>query len=62
MKHVPDTALAKSLAEVAAIKREMTELLIELETKATGQVPQKPGAWRHHPIDWAGKYPEKPAI
>ena len=56
MKHIPDPTLAKSLEEVTAIKREMTELLIELETKATRKTVTKPGAWRHHPADWAGKF------
>ena len=56
MKRETASPLAKSLEEVTAIKREMTELLIELETKATGKTVTKPGAWRHHPADWAGKF------
>jgi hypothetical protein len=53
MKQTSATPLYKALAEAAAIKREMLDLLIELETKATGHSPERPGAWRHHPAEWA---------
>lgn len=47
--------LAENLAQAASIKAEMTELLRELETKTAGRTIEKPGGWRHHPIDWADK-------
>ncbi|GAC1372930.1 MAG: hypothetical protein NVSMB39_7170 [Candidatus Saccharimonadales bacterium] len=59
MKQPPNTPLAKALEEAAAIKREMLDLLIELETNATGQKPDRPGAWRHHPVEWAEQNPPK---
>ncbi|HVQ44038.1 MAG TPA: hypothetical protein VMT30_03670 [Candidatus Saccharimonadia bacterium] len=48
--------LTQNLAHAEAIKREMTELLRELESRATGKsVPGKPGGWRHHPVEWAAQ-------
>jgi len=48
--------LSKNLKEAAAIKAEMTGLLRELEQAATARTPEKPGAWRHHPTEWAAKH------
>jgi hypothetical protein len=49
---IPQTKLGAQLQETAAIKREMTQLLQELESKAAGRPISKPGSWRHHPADW----------
>jgi hypothetical protein len=54
----PDS-LAESLRQAEIIKQDMTELLRQLETKATGKSIAKPGTWRHHPSDWAKQYPSK---
>ena len=54
----PD-GLAESLRQAEIIKQDMTELLRQLETKATGKSITKPGAWRHHPTDWAEQNPSK---
>jgi ribosomal protein S18 acetylase RimI-like enzyme len=50
---IPRTELGTQLHEAAQIKREMTELLSELERTATGHLISKPGAWRHHPASWS---------
>ena len=59
MKRTPETPLAKVLADAAALKREMLELLIELETQATGKAPARPGIWRHHPAQWVTDNPPR---
>jgi hypothetical protein len=60
MKHspitIPKTELRTHLDQAEAIKRDMTELLRELESKATGQPITKPGGWRHDPTGWANRY------
>ena len=59
MKKTNPSSLAQALDDGAAIKREMLELLIELETKATGKSPARPGIWRHHPVQWAKDNPTR---
>jgi hypothetical protein len=49
---IPQSKLGERLAEAEAIKRDMTAMLQELETKVAGRPIAKPGSWRHHPLDW----------
>ena len=53
MKKANPSSLSQALDDAAAIKRDMLELLIDLETKATAKTPVRPGIWRHHPVQWA---------
>ena len=48
--------LAENLKQAVAIKAEMTGLLQELESTAAGHTIQKPGGWRHHPVEWAAQH------
>ena len=48
----PLTQLDVDLEAAAAIKAEMTQLLKDLEQKATGKTQDKIGGWRHHPKTW----------
>ncbi len=57
MKNANRSSLSQALEDAAAIKREMLELLIDLETKATTKTPVRPGIWRHHPVQWAKDNP-----
>ena len=52
-------SLAESLRQAEVIKQDMTELLRQLETNATGKTITKPGAWRHRPTDWAEQNPSQ---
>jgi len=49
---IPKSPLGAQLDEAEAIKREMTELLRQLEAKTTGQPVAKPGSWRHDSTGW----------
>ena len=50
--HIPKSDLANKLAEVSAIKDDMTQLLRQLEEKASGQPAARVGTWRHDPDAW----------
>jgi hypothetical protein len=50
--HIPKTDLGQKLAEAASIKEDMTQLLRQLEEKASGQPAARVGAWRHDPEAW----------
>ena len=52
---IPKTKLGQNLDEAAAVKIQMTELLRELEEKATGGPIKKPGLWRQDPLGWLKK-------
>jgi hypothetical protein len=49
---IPKSELGSMLEEAAVIKRDLTKLLIQLETEVTGQTITKPGGWRHDPLGW----------
>lgn len=67
---IPRTELGTILVEAATIKRDMTDLLEELEAQAIRQAgrpeqdpsltkpqkPAKPGTWRQDPAAWAKTY------
>jgi hypothetical protein len=56
---IPKTQLGAMLEEAAAIKRDLTKLLAQLETEVTGQKVTKPGGWRHDPLGWFTKKDSK---
>ncbi len=52
---IPKSELDQKLAEAAAIRKTMTELLRELEESATGKKIEKIGQWRQNPHEWMKK-------
>ncbi|HUD11596.1 MAG TPA: hypothetical protein VMS08_04235 [Candidatus Saccharimonadia bacterium] len=52
---IPRSELAGQLAEAAHIKRQMTQLLIELEQKVSAHSDEKPGGWRQDPKAWLAR-------
>lgn len=53
---IPQTKLEKVIGRTATAKREMTELMRDLEQKATGKDIKTPGQWRHKPVAWAKQH------
>ncbi|HEY2003785.1 MAG TPA: hypothetical protein VGH44_01565 [Candidatus Saccharimonadia bacterium] len=53
---IPKSELRAQLDEAEAIKRKMAAMLLELETKTTGQPATKSGSWRHDPIGWLQRH------
>jgi hypothetical protein len=55
---IPRTELGRQLAEAAAIKRRMRELLAQLEQRyiegldVSGKSTRPSRSWRRHPEDW----------
>jgi hypothetical protein len=49
---IPKSHLRALLESAAANQAKMSQLLIELEEKATGQKVTKPGLWRQRPKSW----------
>jgi hypothetical protein len=49
---IPRSHLGQLLESAAANQEKMTQLLTELEEKATGQKIDKPGLWRQRPKQW----------
>jgi hypothetical protein len=51
--HIPKSALHAELGQTAALKRDMTKQLAELESRAARRPIAQPGGWRHDPTGWA---------
>jgi hypothetical protein len=49
---IPRSPLGEQLYRAAEIKREMAELLMQLEYQVTNQPIAKVGLWRHDTMTW----------